>query len=464
MNGQSIKPIAAVVGFNLLTLAVFLTAPVTWVTSHLDDLCILVLCSQVAIFLGYQLGQRTGFARAADTRVPFFRGRTLVNLLFTVYVLTFLVSYAYKMEVSPLDVSGMVSRLINGILDPRRGYFGSLERSGNGPVRWSVFFSIAVFNQLFFVAGFLYWKRLGPARKVVFALLAGLELLYWVATATAFGVVSMATTLGLASLFSAKPGRRSFRTFVANAILLMVLLSGSIGFFSYNLYRRANFTEIDITQFDIAGMPVRGDAPTLVLVPKPLQQAYIKVVLYMGQGYYHATRAMDHEFRWTKFLGSNGSLIALAERLGVDVWNDTYMHRLQREGIDEYAWWHSAYTWWAGDVSFYGVPLLLFCLGYLFGFSWARGVQGDFLSQIFFVLFGNMLVYLFANNTYFASVFYAMMLFGPIWLLTRVVPIWLFAPTPRRRVPARPASPVGPLVDQQGKPRRSRGDLNPSIT
>jgi hypothetical protein len=173
----------------------------------------------------------------------------------------------------------------------------------------------------------------------------------------------------------------------------------------------------------------------------------------MGQGYYHACIAFDYDFRWTKFLGSNGSLIALAQRLGVDVWDDTYMHRLQREGIDEYGVWHTAYTWWAGDVSFYGVPVLLFCLGYVFGFSWARGTQGDFLSQIFFVLFGNMLVYLFANNTYLASVFYAMMIFGPLWLLTRVVPVWLLAPKPHRRPSAHAAGrarPVLPPIESHG--------------
>jgi hypothetical protein len=166
----------------------------------------------------------------------------------------------------------------------------------------------------------------------------------------------------------------------------------------------------------------------------------------MGQGYYHACRALDIDFRWTKFLGSNGSLVALAERLGIDVWNNTYMHRLQRDGIDEYAVWHSAYTWWAGDVTFYGVPLLLFCLAWLFGFSWALGNQGDFLSKIFFVLFGNMLLYLFANNTYLASIFYAMMLFGPIWLLTRVVPVFLMAPKVHRRAPGHLAPAAGRML------------------
>jgi hypothetical protein len=447
MTLQAFRPIAVVVGFNLFTLLVFLTAPVTWVTQHLTDLCLLVLCCQVAIFLGYHFGQRSGYARPLDHRMPFVRGRRLMNLLFAVYVLTFLLIYAYRMDFSPFDVRGMANRLILGLQDPRWSYFGSLQKSTTGgPVRWSVFFAVSIFNQLFFVAGFLYWRRFGRTRKLVFALLASLELLYWVATATAFGVVAMMTTLGLSSLFSLRTGPRNLRRSAINALLLLVLLAGSIAFFSYNLYRRNDFREIDITQFDIVGMPVYGDAPTLALVPQPLHQAYIKVVLYMGQGYYHACLALGHEFRWTKFLGSNGSLVALADRLGVDVWSDTYMHRLQRDGIDEYAVWHSAYTWWAGDVSFYGVPLLLFCLGYLFGFSWARGTQGDFLSQIFFVLFGNMLVYLFANNTYLGSVLYAMMLFGPIWLLTRVVPVWLTVSKPRRRVSAPAAARAGRVL------------------
>ena len=59
MNTRSLKPVVVVVGFNLLTLFVFLTAPVTWVTDHLADLVFLVLCCQLTIFLGYELGQRS---------------------------------------------------------------------------------------------------------------------------------------------------------------------------------------------------------------------------------------------------------------------------------------------------------------------------------------------------------------------------------------------------------------------
>jgi hypothetical protein len=258
-------------------------------------------------------------------------------------------------------------------------------------------------------------------------------LFYWVGIATTFGVVSLAMTFALSSMFwPTRAGGSSVRRVAGNLLLLGLLLVGSIAFFSYNLYRRSNFVEIDVSQYKVAQRPILLDHPTLAIIPEPLQPTYIKVVSYLGQGYYHTCLAFDLDFRTTGFLGNNPALISLAKAFGIDVWNDTYMHRLQSKGVDEYGVWHSAYTWYASDVSFYGVPVLLFFLGYLFGVSWVWGRHGDFLSQIVFIMFGNMLLFLFANNTYLSSVFYAFMVFVPLWIVTRVLGVrWV--PSPGRR-------------------------------
>ena len=219
--------------------------------------------------------------------------------------------------------------------------------------------------------------------------------------------------------------------------LLFLLLAGSIAFFSYNLYRRSDFAQIDVGQYEIAQLPIVVDHPTLAIVPGRLQPTYILVASYLGQGYYHTCFAFDLDFMWTKFVGNNPALISLAARLGVDVWNETYMHRLHRQGIDEYGVWHTAYTWFASDVSFYGVPVALFFLGCLLGMSWARGRRGDFLSRLVFIMFGNILLFLFANNTYLSSVFYAFMVFVPLWMFTRLLPLARIAELMRRPVQAK---------------------------
>jgi hypothetical protein len=426
------KPILGVVGFNLFTLLVFVTAPVQWQTGNLVELCVFVVLCQMLVLLGFGLGRERGDAAPPVDKPPFFRADTLMLGLFAIYILTFPISYAYRLEFAPFDIAGMVNRLMAGIQDPHASYASTLERTSRGPIPWTVYFAISIFNQVFFAAGFLYWRQFKRSMKIVFAILVGIELFYWVGIATGFGVVALATTAGLSTMFwPARRDRWQSRRTVGNLVLLAVLLFGTIAFFSYNLYRRSNFAQIDVASYQVARAPLILDHPAFSVIPRPLWPTYVLVVSYLGQGYYHTCFAFDLDFRSTGMLGNNPALISLASLFGVDVWDDTYMHRLQRKSIDEYGVWHSAYTWFASDVSFYGVPILMFFLGYFFGFSWAQGLQGDFLSRLVFIMFGNVLLFLFANNTYLASVFYAFMFFVPLWVLTRFSGLGLGARTTR---------------------------------
>jgi hypothetical protein len=235
---------------------------------------------------------------------------------------------------------------------------------------------------------------------------------------------------------------------VGTALLVGCLFAGSVALFSYNLYSRSGNVErtVELTEFGRSALVV--DHPVLAAIPESLQPTYLNVLWYLCGGYYHASFALDLDFKPTLFLGSNPALIGLAAIFGIDVWNDTYMHRLQVErGIDELGVWHSAYTWYANDVSFAGVPFLLFGLAYLFGFSWGRSAQGDFLSKVVFVILGNMLLFLFANNTYLSTMFYSFMFLLPFWLFTR-----LLGGVPVRRPTRRPrnAAGSGPMTMHPG--------------
>jgi hypothetical protein len=425
------------VGFNLFTLFVFITAPVDWQTDRFVEVCLFVLLCQLLIVLGFGLGRRTELARSPSSRPPAFSGDRFVSGLFVIYVLTFPVSYGYWLGASPFDFGGMVSTIVAGLRDPQLGYSSALGRTGSGPMPWTVYFVVSIFNQIFFAAGFLYWRQLKRAAKTIFLILLGIDLTYWVGIATSFGVVSLVTTFGISTMFWS--ARRESRRFpiAARLVLPMLLLSGTIAFFSHNLYRRSNFTAVDVSRYRVADSPMIFNHPAFAVIPKPLWPTYVMVVSYFGQGYYHTSFAFDLDFRPTGFLSSNPALVSMAQSLiGIDVWSDTYMHRLQRHGIDEFGVWHSAYTWFASDVSFYGVPPLLFVFGFLFGFSWTQGKKGDFLSRVVFVLFGNVLLFLWANNTYLSSVFYSFMVFVPFWMFTRFIPVALGGSPFLRRVSA----------------------------
>lgn len=416
MNLRRDRPILGITGFNLFTLFVFVTAPVKWQTDNVPLLCLFVLLCQLLIFVGFRLGYATGFGRPAPDKLPLFSLDEAFPFLLAFYALTAPITYAYRLEMSPFDLVGMADRLLAGIRDPHFGYSSTLTRSG-GSVSWTAFFVIAIFNQLFFAAGFLQFKRLRPLHKFLFVVLLIMELFYWVAVATGFGVVTMVTTFALSTMFWQQRAQSRRR----RLILMAGLFAISIAFFSHNLYRRSNFNEVDVSKYSLSGSPMILDHPAFSVVPAALHPTYVMVVTYLAQGYYHTCFAFDLDFKSTGLVGNNVALVSLARAFGLDVWDDTYMHRLQPLGIDEWGNWHSAYTWFASDVSYYGVPVLMGLFGFLFGLSWAQGLRGDVLSRVMFIVFGNVLLFLFSNTTYLSSVFYAVMVFVPVWLFTRVL-------------------------------------------
>ena len=407
-------PIIAVIGFNLITLLVFVTAPVSWNTDNLLKLYALVLSCQVLILIGFQLGRNRGLLTPPRRRLLFSRGDRLMPWLVGIYLCTFLTGYAYRMGFSTFDVVGMSKLLVAGIVDRHLGYETALRGAGLGPTPWRVYFLISIFNQCFFIAGFLHWKKMNFRTRLLFGALVAVEAVFSLGRGTSFGVVSLVTTFVLSSLIW-------MRSRFGNLVLVFLLFLGSVALLSYNLYSRSGNVEraVELSEFGKSAIVV--DHAALSLVPASLLPTYVNVVSYLGGGYYHTALAFDLEFKSTYLVGNNPALIGLASLCGLDVWERTYMHRLQaKKDVDELGTWHSAYTWYASDVSFYGVPFVLLGVAYLFGFSWARSVQGDFLSKIVFVILGNMLLFLFANNTYLSTVFYSFMFLLPLWVLTRL--------------------------------------------
>jgi hypothetical protein len=414
------KPIIAIVSFNLFTLAVFLTAPVRWDTHNLVTLSLLVSCSQLLLLIGFRIGRNRGSLAHAEATLLLSSGDRFTKYLFAFYAATFLIGYAYRMGLSILDVAAMYDLLLAGVRDRHAGYEMALRGTGLGPVPWTAFFLVSVLDQLFFVVGFLQWRRLNSIQRVLLGIFVCFDVFFSTGRGTAFGVISMITTFFWSSLLYMDSTRLRIRHVFGRLVLAIVLFLASVGFFAYNLYARSSYTELQPEDYEFGRSTVDVDHPAFALVPEGLQSVYMNVVSYFGQGYYHTCLAFDLDFRSTWFLGNNPALISLASIVGLDVWEDTYMHRLESVGVDEFGAWHSAYTWFASDVSFYGVPLLLFFLGYSFGFSWAKAVRGDLLSKIVFTILGNMLLFLFANNTYLSAVFYSFMFLWPWWILTRL--------------------------------------------
>jgi len=124
---------------------------------------------------------------------------------------------------------------------------------------------------------------------------------------------------------------------------------------------------------------------------------------YVSQVYYGLALSLEEPFVWTYGVGNSRVFTWLAEKFlplsTNDIHDRTY---IQRVGTD-FGWhpevhWHSMYPWLASDVSFWGVPVVVFLIGYLFGLSWLDSLRGNPYAVVVFSLFAIMLYYFSANN------------------------------------------------------------------
>jgi hypothetical protein len=418
-------PITIVIGFNLFTLFIFFTAPIQWKTNNLLIFTLFVLFCQLLIFIGFKTGYKKGYRKSEN---PVLKRNILnelsnksLSFIFIFYSLTFLIKYAYLLRFNPLDIKGMFQFLMIGVIDPHLGYSLTADSLKPTTISWTVYFLISIINQLFFIIGFVCWEKYNKWKKILFIFFLSIEIFFWVGRATNSGIIFLITTFLLSQLYRMEFKKAKRPKIVKPILIILFSLIVSISVFSYTLLSRKGSSTLDYQQFNLENSTVDENSEVFSVLPKPLHDTYMYVVYYFAQGYYHTCLAFDLDFEPTYFLGNNPAIISLAQTFGIDVWKNTYIYRLKEKGVDPLIQWHSAYSWYASDVSFFGVPFLLFLIAYLFGFSWAfSSNRNDFLSKIMFIILGNMLLYLFANNSYLSSVFYSFMFISAIWYFTRI--------------------------------------------
>ena len=416
-------PIQVIVVFNIFTLFIFLTAPINWATNNLYLFLFFAVFCQATIWFGYKLGYSTSLKRQPYGKVLKNLTNNQLTFFFVFYGFTFLVKYAYLLGFHPLDISGMYKFLMIGINDPRIGYNLAISDK-TFYVSWTAYFLTSLINQIFFIIGFFYFKRMRWIKKTLFVIFVSIDLFSWMGRGTNFGVITMITTLTFISLLKINAIKLTYKNKPKVFLGLAILLGISLYAFSYNMNSRAGGNTIDLQYFGMELSNVDENGTALKILPESLHQSYMYVVSYLTQGYFHTSLAFDLDFESTFLLGNNPALIELVKFFNIDIWQNTYMYRLSALGVDPLVRWHSAYLWYASDVSFLGVPFLLMFIGYILGVSWGlANHKGDFLSMVIYVINANILLFLFANNSYLSSIFYSYMLFFPLWFFTRLVTI-----------------------------------------
>ena len=145
---------------------------------------------------------------------------------------------------------------------------------------------------------------------------------------------------------------------------------------------------------------------------------------YFTQGYYALGLAISKPFLPTFGFGSSMAiLINVSQLFNTNyLFERTYVYRnYLYDGWDWHMQWSTFYTWVASDISFIGVLILMFIIGYLLARTWKRAKdKNDYIYLVVFVQLMLLCFYLPANNQLFQSYegLFGNMSWLMIWLLS----------------------------------------------
>lgn len=144
------------------------------------------------------------------------------------------------------------------------------------------------------------------------------------------------------------------------------------------------------------------------LTPKFLKSTLINVYAYLLKAYAALDMALSisGSIKMPRCYGAGNSWFFadnVKQLFGYDVIAQTYNMRLHELfGYNYYTQWHTVYVWFANDVTFFGVPVILFLIMALWGSAWRDYLNNhNVFAFLLMVIFFEFVVFMPMNNQVF---------------------------------------------------------------
>ncbi len=258
-----------------------------------------------------------------------------------------------------------------------------------------------------------YWKRLSAFLKLGTLFIWIMYLLQYICTGTNVGIFEFFITFFIAKIIyniknnttSKKPiGKKNIVIIVALVVILL---------YSFDFIMSARIGDnVDALLLGNTTAFFNSDSFIWCITPDVFKSVLLYIVRYMCVPYHALACAFDISFTPTFGVGYSWFLL---DQIPLELWDNTYMMKMETTmNYSHWTNWHTAYMWFANDVSFLGVPFVLFFLFKLFGKAWSEFLRtGNICSFLQFVLFVKFVTYISMNN----QVFQGSDCFLAFWLL-----------------------------------------------
>lgn len=313
------------------------------------------------------------------------------------------------------------NNLLLGLSDPSQGYLKNLssEYEGGAITQLATVFSPLV--HMSFVLALFFWEKLKAAQKWLTVLYIIVEAGQYIIKGTNFGLFKVAIILVTVLLVNKNVRLATYRrkkSFVVRFAPLIIAFV--IFYFFFSISSRMSYQAIPTTIFNL---PIDQNNFFIKNLPSGLSIPLLLGISYLSQGFYGFQLATTYDFTTTYGFGSGRFLLSFPERLfGLDLWDRTFQNKMDAVW-DSRINWHTAFTWIANDISFFGVIVYLLIIGFLFilVFNDVKKNQNP-LAVVLLPLYVIMFVFIPLNNVVFDNplLFMPFITFNFIWMVDKI--------------------------------------------
>ncbi|ALH82287.1 hypothetical protein [Sphingopyxis macrogoltabida] len=383
--------------YLLATFGLFLISNLVSDVTNLMTLIAFISLSFAALYLGYYMGIGRPSAHYIRSRGPQFGDKPYHRLLIiagAIYFVIWGINQFYDFGATSL------ASILEAILSPGEAYKAKFdvfsERMDTEQVSRVVqlLILLSILYAVFLPLAVVSWPRINRYIKalVVFSVVIYIASFLFIGTLKGIGDIVLFLATGVAVIL-ARQSISSVRRIDRTRAYVLIGLAG-FTFFTYMAVNQVQRAE----QFGISESGIVGDISDTLLVRAIGQDAAFGVyqtLAYPSHGYRGLAYSLEQPFEFSHGAGLSQAYESYRLQFlgGEDNRYLTYPFRSeQRTGWPAGMYWSTIFPWLASDMSFYGVPIFMMLMGFIFARLWIACLYGN--NPFALAALGQMLIFI----------------------------------------------------------------------
>ena len=403
--------------YLMISFLLFISGTIEYPEVENSRILYFVLGYQICFSIGYYIcsrKKRETHMQIKSINKNFKKFLTLCIVLSIFFSLFSIIRIANSFN--PIEI---VNRIYNGIFNAGKSYYFNLNQ--NELIGGRIFTSLnTILSPLIYLAyclGIYYFKNLDNKSKILLIIAVFLEFFSFIVKGTNIGIFRIVIIVTITFILVIIRDRVVIKK--KNIVLIILAILVAIGYFLISISSR--LSEKGFMPETVNNYKIDYDAGIIPLLPDNLKFTGVLAISYVSSGYQGLEYALEENFTSTYGFGNSSFIMEnMEEMFNVDIFSRTYVSKIDKIWPSR-SQWHTAYTWWANDISFYGVFILMLILGYMVCFVIQDAYNGNLYAVLLLPLYTLLILFIPANNVVLSNplTFMPFVIFNFLWILSK---------------------------------------------